>query len=221
MEPETTRTFSETLLEALRTKGISTEKLSQLTGISERYLTLLVSEEYQKLPAAPYVRGYVMKIAEALSLDGAALWQEYIAGAAGLRRPGKRDMLPENRFVTPQFNKRVVVVGALIVLAVVYAIVRLPVILGAPQLTLRDFPDTRTITTSTLVISGTMNPADELTINDERVYPESTGGFSRTVTLEPGFNTFTFRASRFLGRTTELVRQVFYQVPTSTREEVF
>jgi hypothetical protein len=211
MEPETKNSFSEILLEALRTKGVTTEKLAQLTGISDRYLTALVGDELGKLPPAPYVHGYVLRIAEALGMDGEALWQEYPKDPGTLRRSGKRDMLPMNRFVTPQINKRVLGIGALVILVVVYGIIRLPSIVGMPTLTLTSITDMMVVSTSTFTIVGSMNPADELTINGEAVYPESNGTFSRSVELESGFNTFEFRVKRFLGKENVLVRQVFYK----------
>jgi hypothetical protein len=216
MEPETQGSFSEMLLEALRTKGVTTEKLVQLTGISDRYLSALVAGDLEKLPSAPYVHGYVLRIADALDMDGEALWGMYLKHAGGLRRSGKRDTLPQNRFVTSQINKRVLGIGALLVLVLVYVIVRLPSIVGMPSLTLANVEDMMTVSTSTLTILGSMDPADELTINGEAVYPESDGTFSRTVELEPGFNTFEFKAKRFLGRENVLVRQVFFRPATTT-----
>lgn len=214
MEPEARNTFTETLLEALRTKGVTTEKLAQLTGISDRYLSALVGDELEKLPPAPYVHGYVVRIAEALGMDGEALWREYPKDPGTLRRSGKRDTLPMNRFTTSQINKRVLGIGVLVVLIVAYVIIRLPSIVGMPSLELANIEDMMVVSTSTFTIAGSMNPADELTINGEAVYPENTGTFSRVVDLEPGFNTFEFRVKRFLGKENVLVRQIFYKVST-------
>ena len=44
------------ILEALKLKGMNLEKLSQLTGVSEHSLALLLEEQFDKLPPAPYVR---------------------------------------------------------------------------------------------------------------------------------------------------------------------
>lgn len=220
MEPEAQNSFTETLLEALRTKGVTTEKLAQLTGISDRYLSALVGDELEKLPPAPYVHGYIVRIGEALGMDGEALWREYPKDPGTLRRSGKRDTLPMNRFTTPQINKRVLGVGILAVLVVAYVVIRLPSIVGMPTLTLANIEDMMIVSTSTFTIAGSMDPADELTINGEAVYPESTGTFSRAVELEPGFNTFEFRVKRFLGKENVLVRQVFYKASaTGTRIE--
>ncbi|TSA45348.1 helix-turn-helix domain-containing protein, partial [bacterium] len=43
------------ILEALKLKGLTLDKLSQLTGVSERSLALLIEEKFDKLPPAPYV----------------------------------------------------------------------------------------------------------------------------------------------------------------------
>ena len=202
----------------LRTKGVTTDKLAQLTGISDRYLSALLGDEGEKLPPAPYVHGYVLRIAEALGMDGEELWEEYQRDGGKLRRSGKRDTLPQNRFVTPQVNKRVLGIGLLVLLIVVYGIIRFPSIIGMPTLALENIEDMMIVSTSTFTILGSMNPVDELTINGEAVYPESDGRFSRAVELEPGFNTFEFRVKRFLGKENVLVRQLFYRTETSQLE---
>ena len=94
------------ILEALKLKGMNLEKLSQLSGVSERSLALLLEEQFDKLPPAPYVHGYLVKIAETLNLDGRELWREYLKNNEEIRRSGKEDILPLNRFAIPKLNKK-------------------------------------------------------------------------------------------------------------------
>lgn len=49
-------------------KGISIEELSEFTKISKTYLSCIESEEYESLPAAVYLRGFILQIAKALKL---------------------------------------------------------------------------------------------------------------------------------------------------------
>ncbi len=94
------------ILEALKLKGLNLDKLSQLTGVSERSLALILEERFEKLPSAPYIHGYLLKIAEVLNLDGQKLWQEYLKNNAEIRRSGQEDTLPLNRFAIPKLNKK-------------------------------------------------------------------------------------------------------------------
>lgn len=211
------KTFSSVLIEAMRMKNMSLEKLTLATGISDRFLGHLMNDELEKLPAAPYTHGYLVKIADALGVDGEELWKEYLLRASSVRRSGKNDHLPPNRFVTPQFNRKAVAWGALLLVLAVFVVLRLPAFRGTPNFTI-DLPDNFIATTSTLVIKGTMNPADQLTIDKEVVYPQNDGSFQKTVTLESNkFNPFNFTFKRFLGREVTVTKQVFYEAPTSSQ----
>ena len=216
MEPDT-RNFSTIVLDAMRAKNISVEKLSQLTGISDRYVSTLIDEDFKKLPAAPYVHGYVLRIAEALGMDGESLWQEYLRGSAVIRRSGRNDTLPQNRFLTPNVNKKAIGLVAVAIVVIAYGLWRLPALRGTPDITLYNIQDMMVVATSTFTISGKINPADQLTINRELVYPDKNGAFSKIFTLRPDeFNTFDFKVTRFLGRENTTTRQIFYKTPTST-----
>jgi len=209
--------LSSLILETLRAKNLSVEKLSQMTGVPERFLNLLIEERFEKLPAAPYVRGYLLKIAQALNLEGNRLWGEYLKDNALIRRSGKKDELPPNRFALSVItvNKKIIAfVGVLLILGIFVAI-RLPSILGVPELIV-DVEDDVVTSSSVITLSGTIELKDQLTINGELIYPDSNGAFTKTVTLEPGFNTFVFNAKRFLGKERTAVKQIFYQTSTSS-----
>jgi len=60
------------------TKRISLEDMSFQTKISKNYLTSIEEEDYSKLPAPVFVRGFIMQIAKILKLDGATLASQYI-----------------------------------------------------------------------------------------------------------------------------------------------
>ncbi len=198
----------------LRVKGVTIEKLAQTTGISERFLELLFSEQYDKLPAAPYIHGYILKIAEVLGMDGEELWREYQRHTHTIRRSGEHDRLPQNRFSPVRANKKMIVFGVIAFVILIYIAFRIPSFLGKPSLSL-DMENNTVVSTSTFVISGSTSPKNTLTINNETVYPDTKGNFSKNVELSPGFNTFTFTVKRLLGGEETTVRQVFYK-PTST-----
>lgn len=89
--------FKKAFSESLNNRGINVSKLAELSGVPERYVEALHSGNFERLPAAPYVRGYISKIAAALGLNAEELWSayssEYILAASG-----PQDRLPENRF---------------------------------------------------------------------------------------------------------------------------
>ncbi len=214
------KSFSRIIIEALKAKGFSVARLSETTGIPENILSLLIEEKFYQLPAAPYVHGYIMKICDALSLSGEKVWSEYLKNSKHIRTSGEKDILPPNRFLIPKVNKKIVggiIAGALILL---YLIVRLPSIMGTPNLTLENLSSAITTTgNQSFIVRGTITPGGKLTMNGQTIVPDSGGKFTESVTLNPGFNTLTFVATQVLGKTYSVTKQIFYQISaTSTTQ---
>ena len=59
----------EYLRKVRQTRGIELSDISQRSKISERYLRAIEEERFSDMPAAVYVRGYVMEYARAIRID--------------------------------------------------------------------------------------------------------------------------------------------------------
>ena len=69
-EINATEEFDGALLQRIRLyKNISLEKMSEATRISRSYLSAVESSDYKSLPAAVFVRGFVVQIARQLGID--------------------------------------------------------------------------------------------------------------------------------------------------------
>jgi lambda repressor-like predicted transcriptional regulator len=202
------------IIGALKAKGVNLARLSEATGVPEGILATLLEEKYDKLPPAPYVRGYILKIAEVLNLNGQNLWVEYLKNQINIKRPGPADVLPPNRFKTSRVKKMTIAIIAGVVIIFGYIILRLPGFLGTPSFGLAPLP--ATVTSPNLTIQGKMNPADQLMLNGEEIYPDKSGNFRKDILLQPGFNTLTFDVKKLMGQTYVVTKQVFYNAPTST-----
>jgi flagellar biosynthesis protein FlhG len=69
----------ELLRKIRQTRGIELGDISQRTKISERYLRAIEDERFSDMPAAVYVRGYVMEYARALRMDAHRVTESYLA----------------------------------------------------------------------------------------------------------------------------------------------
>ncbi|MBI5732773.1 helix-turn-helix domain-containing protein [Candidatus Jorgensenbacteria bacterium] len=210
----TPRNLSSLIVDALRVKSLTIEKLSQATGISERFIEQIIEEKFDDLPAAPYVRGYIVKIADTLGLNGGDLWKVYLKDNATLHRSGERDLLPHNRFATKPVNRGVVIMMLIAALFILYILIRLPSILGRPPLTLNIEEDELVVKASDFTLDGKSRLGDELTINGEAVYPDEQGNFSYLAKLTPGFNTFRVKSRGILGQEAIVTKQIFYESST-------
>lgn len=206
--------FGEAFRELLEIKGVSVNKLAEVSGVPGRFLELLVNEDYDRLPPAPYVRGYLLKIGEVLNADGLELWQKL--ENEGIKKSGRLDRLPGNRFMVKKVNQRFIFLGALVILVAVYFSLRYDEFLGNPTLYLAS-PAADEIASIPLIgLKGRIKPGDALKINEENAYVDSNGEFTKDFALQPGINNLEFKVKRFLGRELIVNRQVIYNPPIAT-----
>lgn len=211
---EETKSLSATIVNALKAKGISVEKLAQVTGISDRFLESLVEENFEALPSSPYVRGYLIRIAGVLGLDGEALWSEYLKDNEAIRSSGKDDHLPRNRFSVPRLmNIKVILAGVLVLGVVLYVVVKVvPLFSSQPGLELLNLESDITVTeNSVFTLLGAISPAYKLTLNGERIYPDKNGNFEKAIPLHDGFNTLVFGVKKLLREEQTFSKQIFYK----------
>lgn len=216
MEPEI-RKLSSVLAEAMQAKNMSLEKLANLSNISERFLEPLLTDKHAKLPASPYLRGYILKIAGILNLDGEKIWETYFRENDMLRKSGGKDALPKNRFEKIRIDRKYIIAGVLAFLALIYVVWRIQAYFSPPPLALPDLTDNMIVEESSFTIKGNIDPKNQLSLNGEQIYPDEAGNFEKTVDLQPGFNALSFKIKRFLGNEYTLEKQIFWKTVTSTK----
>ncbi len=195
------------LRELMEAKRLDIGRLADLTDVPKRFVEALVKGNFKQLPAEPYVRGYLFKIAAVLDADPHLLWRQY-RQMTDLPSSGLEDRLPANRFAIKRMNTRRLILVLAIIILLVFLGFRLNNILGKPTLDV-SLPE---ITSSdTIKVTGRVNPGDRLTLNGEVVYSTEGGLFEKEVQLEPGLNTLEFRVKRYLGREAKITKEIFYQ----------
>lgn len=206
------KSVKDIIKEQLGVKGFSLARLYQLTGIPERYLTGILEANTKNLPALPYVRGYLLKIAAALGLNGNDLWREY-QREAEIQSSGLKDRLPENRYAIKTRKMRwPILMTAVIVLLGGYLALNAGNIFGHPSLTIYSPKESLTVTASAIQsLAGKINPKDILKINGEEIVVSLNGEFNEFYDLQAGLNTFEITVKRLLGKKTKVVKQVIYE----------
>lgn len=199
------------LKEAAENKGLSLQRLSQFTEIPDRYIEALFSGSSEKLPAEPYVRGYLLKLGTLLDLNGEELWKRY-KKEMSIKTSGAGDKLPENRFAIKPFNKKLLIAVAIALAIILYLIFWTRSLLGKPELTVYSpASDIMLTATATIAIIGKTNPDYILKINGQDITIDSAGNFSETYNLQPGLNVFELSVKKLLGSETKIIKQVVYQ----------
>ena len=199
------------LKEEMRGKGLNIQKLSELTDIAPYYIRALLENDFSKLPAAPYVRGYLDSIARVLNIDAEPLWQEY-QKESEIKRSGETDRLPINRYAQKPFNKMGLVITLVVLVVIAFLIPKIADFLGRPSIEITSPPsDMYPAQQDSFILEGKIgNPQDKLLINDSEVVVNPDGSFQKQVTLSPrcNDNVFEFVVKRFLGFSTSVKRTV-------------
>ena len=203
--------FHELFKEYADLKGMSASRLAEASGVPERYIEAFLGGDYSRLPAAPYVRGYLKKIGPVMSVDGEELWRAYKEERMP-KSSGAADQMPKNRFAFKKMNRNWLIGALLTSMLLVYLGVRIDDVVGTPTLIVENpsFGET-TVTEGSLVIRGVVSPGDKLTLNGEEVPADPEGRFEKEVSRDPALNVFTLVARRSLGRERTVVRRVIYQ----------
>jgi len=209
--------FNDTIKKAMRAKGVDLKTLAEKTDIAPPYIRALLDRSFDHLPAAPYVRGYLSSIAETLNIDFDQLWQEFTV-EKGTKQSGKNDTLPFNRFASQPVNKKTIAIATLVLIALVLIVPRLAGFFEKPGVEVTAPPtDQYHVQSSQFLIQGHIdNPRDKVLINADEAIVDSNGIFSKEVYLEEGRNLFTITVRRLLGRSTTIVRTIFYTPSPTT-----
>ena len=213
------KNLGEVLSEIILERGITLDKLSELTNIPKRYLVAMMDNDFKNMPAAPYARGYITKICSVLEINPKQVIGAY--NKIGLKTSGKDDFLPQNRFSLTKHYKNNWLVTAIIV-----AIIAITGLIFTNQHIFADFFGIPSIevniparednsplletTEQLFTIQGLINPQDSITINGEAAPVNEKGVFTKEVLLNAGLNAFEIRVQRPLGRETIIVREIFY-----------
>lgn len=193
--------------EGLKRKGITLQKLSDVSGIALKHLENMSGGNMEKMPPAPYLRSYLAIIGDILEFDGHAIWETIKIDELSIA--GKNDQLSHPTHASRR--KKIVWTSIIVCLLGLFLVFRLPDIIGRPNLQV-GFPseDVSTVSINPITIIGTVENGDEFFINDERIPLASDGTWQKEIELQEGMNTIELRAKKFLGKEVRVLRQIIY-----------
>ena len=174
------RSLKAILADHLEEKSISVEQLAAKTGVPEHYVKAIFDNQSERLPALPYIRGYLLAIADYLGIDHEVVLEAYRA-ELGAKMSGPADRLPGNRFALVKRQRKWMWFAAagIVGVLVLYAVLR-SAFFGAPYFRLVNPPQDAEmfeVTGSTILLAGTTEPNGKLSINGESVPVRSDGAF--------------------------------------------
>jgi hypothetical protein len=213
------RSLRDIILDQCEVKELRIEDVVKKTGMPEQYLDAIINTVRTRLPAFPYIRVYLIRLAALLGIEQGLLLAKYKAEFSD-KISGQGDTLPGNRFALRGGWRRYASLGSVIVgLIIVYGVSRSGMF-RSPLLTIDNPPLGKEpfsiVSTASITLSGSIEPGDTLTINGQPLAPQQDGRFTREYQLAPELNIIEFKVKRFLGGEVEATRQVYYDKPSST-----
>ena len=212
-----TASLKELLREHIEIKGLSPKKIADMTGIPDRYIEMLVGGDTSKLPPAPYVHGYIVKLSEILNFDKDTMWRLY-QKESSLVKSGRDDRLPNNRFAVRGISRGWAAAAFALVACLMFAGYAAYGIISSPELVITvPASEGSTVAQETILLQGKTDPATALPVNGSEVYVGKDGFFQKELRLQEGVNSVEFVVRKFLGKETRVVRNIVYAISTNQK----
>jgi transcriptional regulator with XRE-family HTH domain len=208
-----TKTIGEILREERQRHRLSIEKLAAKTRIKKKYLQALENNQFEQLPAATFVKGYIKIYAQLFGFDHQPL-------IALLRRDFKESVkgqLVPREFMKPMLKKRqvwgpatFVVIGLALTFITLISYVGLQwYILSQPPALKIISPAEDLLVAARVGVSGQTDADAIVTVNSQPVALQSDGSFETEIYLpREGVNTISIEAQDRRGKVTLIQRLV-------------
>jgi len=210
------KTIGELLSYEREAKGVSLPDLAAKTKIDQEKLEALESNQFEALPASPFVKGYIQAYARVLSLDFKALMavlrRDYKSSSVGtlVLRTGNHDKhwpIWRSLSLTWQF----LAVSGFILALFSYLGLQWYQSQRSPRLVLNQ-PDNQAVVSSEVLVSGFTDPGALLVVNELPVALNPDGSFNTTLKFaEEGLALIKIESLNEAGRSAVLDRSVFVE----------
>jgi len=184
--------------------------LSGRTKIQERFIKALENSDLAKLPAMPFVNGFLRTISAELDLkpEGivAIFRRDFGEDDRGKVIPNALEKKDKGFRWAPSTS---IAIGifAMILIFGFYLTIQLKGLLGVPSLEIFQ-PQDQAVVSLEIAIEGRTDPTALVAINGQKIKKNRNGTFSQIIGLSEGVQTITIGATGQNGKTTEVVRTV-------------
>ena len=193
------RTTGEILKSARLQQDLTLSQIAKKTKINEMFLASIEDNDFEKLPAAAFTKGFMRQYAKAVGLDPnhvlAVFRRDYDQDARGRVIP--RGLMSPIKAASRVFNPATTATAAALLVSVI--------ILGFFAKQIVDFVSAPTIkmvaplqeakVSSPVIIKGSTDPEATVVINQVAVIVQDDGSFSTNLDLEVGEHIIVIEAT--------------------------
>jgi len=208
-----TRSIGEILKQERERHRLSVSDLAKRTRIRQDYLLALENNDFDKLPAAIFVKGYIRSYGQVFGFDHkplqALLRRDYKESAKGKLVP--REFIKpvlKRKFVWTPATMTAIVLSAVFLTFVSYVLFSWINLQKPPELTVLQ-PQDDQVVSSQVIIEGKTLPDAMVSVNSQPVALQMDGSFKTEILLpRDGVNTITIEASDRRGKVRTIQRTV-------------
>lgn len=191
---------------------LSLDELSAETKIQKKYLQRLEREEFEKLPPAVYIKGFIQKWSKSCGVNAEDLVLQFY-------RENKFLVHNFDNYTLSKYNRRIftvnfkyVIAGFLLIVSLIllaYFYYNQTLVVNAPTIEILAPTALSSVTSEEHVfISGRINGADYVQIDDEEVKLTPEGIFEYSYLLQAGLNNIIIKVAGHNGQDVEVIRKV-------------
>ncbi len=202
--------FGEILSIQRKTKNISLKKAADKLLIKKEHLEALESENWQNLPEATFVKGYITTYAQFLGLDPQkilALYRREYDEAKYAKKSQHQPQDTKGHLITPVRVRNAVFLAAILAF-ILYIAIQYSSIFSAPKLDFAQPQDDITVSVPVVEISGKVEKESTVSVEGEFVPVDADGNFSYRYNLKEGRNVIEIIASKRLSPKSKVTRTV-------------
>ena len=208
------RTVGQILKEEREKKFYTLEEVEKSTKIRKELLLALEEGQYDKLPPATFVQGFIKNYGKFLGLNTEKLLSYFRREFSEVRNPAR----VLNSLKSPIDNKKIKftpgmilmgVIVTLIVIFFVYLWFQYRSLVGTPALEIIEPPDQLTTSTNEIMVIGKADLEVKVSINEQEIAIDEDGKFSQIIKLSENVNNIFITATSKSGKQTKLQRTIF------------
>jgi len=209
--------FGDFLKKKREEKGLSLEKLENLTKIKKTILDDLENERFEKLPPKIYIRGIISKYCQYIDLDAKEVlnnfdkyFYENRSDKFNVGKVNKVDKLKQKiRIKHFDFGKVLILIIGVLIIA--FVLKQASLMLLPPKIEMINPREETSYTNTAVNIQGRVLRTKFLTINGQPILFDRQGNFEYMIVLDPGVNEIHITAKNQLNKVTNIIRRIVFQ----------
>lgn len=208
------RTVGQILKEEREKRFYTLDEVEKSTKIRKELLQALEDGQYNKLPPATFVQGFIKNYGKFLGLNTEKLLSYFRREFSENKNPPRvldslKNPIENKNFRLTPTRTLIGVIFTLVVVFFVYLWFQYRFLVGVPSLEINQPIDQSTVTSNEIQVLGKTDSEVKVTINDQEIPIDQNGKFSQSIKLSENVNNIIITATSKGGKVTKLQRTIF------------